>query len=237
MALGSGAASVFHKVKCLVQKIWPEAQSMQLLRDMLSRVRCACVDMGTEFAIPDLQGPDMADLLPSWLGGQTGLEPDAGDVVQGCRSPADTAAHILPNCMVCPGTCHILHNMSQDVDTPLSFFPQFLEGFGPLAYLLNRKHLRQRFVATCLFGTRHAGMAPLFKNATCPEHATWRWGSLGGALRFILKRKNALRAAWDARRFSLAAEHCAGPGDHLDEGDKNRLKMETLTTTIKSRMW
>ena len=115
---------------------------------MLGRIRCACVDMGAELGLAEVQGPREEDLLPRWLAGQFDLEPDAGG------PEARPSAHgggrhqqTLHNCLVVAGTRHILHNLTAGVASTLIWISKWMAGVRPLAHLLRHRHLRERFQA------------------------------------------------------------------------------------------
>lgn len=237
MALGSGVSSVLHKMKCLMQKLWPEAQSAHLMQSMLRRLAGACVDMGTEMAMPDLSGPELADLFPSWLQGPLFLEDDSGMAAANPLPNAASNTHVLPNCLLVAGTCHIFHNLNSDIDTAMTWFESFVEGFMPLMYLLSRDQLRQRFVATCVRGSAWASCESLL-TLRCPTHQTWRWGSLREALQCIMQRRRVLQATWDSNKFlNTKGDGSFGEVGSLDEGDSTLLKLDILSRTIKSKMF
>ena len=70
MALGSGATSLEHKLRCLATKFAHEAQTMDHLRTMAARVRSFTVDMGTEMGVSDACGGDITSYLPTWMQGE-----------------------------------------------------------------------------------------------------------------------------------------------------------------------
>lgn len=229
MALASGASSSYHKLKCVLQKFWHETMDPGVLRKVLQSLRGACTDMGAEMTMPDLVGPSMEDLLPKWIADQLALE-------TGTDGTADhaswTSSMCMPNCLVIPGLCHIVHNLCLQAGTSLSWWKEFQSGFMPLAYMLHHRHLRERFVATCIEGTPHQDSAELFK-LQCPTHQSWRWGSLQRSLKYILRRREALRSAWDPRKFlQLGSQKST-----LTDNDKAGLKTNVMTASIRSPMW
>jgi hypothetical protein len=67
MAMGSGASSVEHTLRCLVQKTFVEASSLRTCGQMFRRIRGCCVDMGVEFQLADAHGLETLDLMPPWM--------------------------------------------------------------------------------------------------------------------------------------------------------------------------
>ena len=63
MALGSGASSLDHKARCICRKMFVESQSIPGLKQQLARVRSMCTGMGTEQAIPEVEGASREGLL------------------------------------------------------------------------------------------------------------------------------------------------------------------------------
>ena len=119
MAVGSGFTSVEHKLKCLIQKTIPEARSSHSSCNMFRRFRAACVDMGTELAIPDVAGLRVSDLAPAWMQPDLALQADApqrsSPWVAGL--PCEPTDFLMPFCMLSAGTCHIMNNMASRVHT------------------------------------------------------------------------------------------------------------------------
>ena len=220
VALGSGAASVEYKVKCLLQKFWAEAPAASLMRRLLPRLRGCCCGMGTELKIPDYSGAMWDGLLPRWVTQQASLMDDIGADDDGqVLASSHTSEFLLPECLVCAGTCHIFHNLAAEVDTHMSWFPTFLQSFDALVYLLHHDHLRRRLQATLFLGTRFEPLSILFEK-TCPKHAKWRWASLGKSLQYVLGVRKALQAAWGQQRFQ--GVNCTEMERGLDEEDKAR---------------
>lgn len=177
MALGSGCTSIDHKWRALSQKVVVEAKSSPAV---FARVSAACVDMGTEFAVPDAGGLTVRDVLPDWMCGSTHLQEDAGNL-QGDGDDG-SLGFIMPYCLLAAGLCHILHNLVHDVDEVLSWWSSWIPAAKALAHLLHYDHLRKRMVQTMLRGTAYYdALVHLFDNG-CPLHTTWRWGNIIGIL-------------------------------------------------------
>ena len=62
MGLGSGESSVEQKVKCLALKFLGEVQSLPMTNAIFKRIRCFCVDMGTELSMNDVEGLKLRDV-------------------------------------------------------------------------------------------------------------------------------------------------------------------------------
>ena len=122
-----GKSTTEHKAKAFMHKLLVESMGVQHVCDLLLRLRGWCVDMGTEMAIAQIRGLQANDLLPEWA--RTAEEQSmqlqsessmvaaplpqslAPDVCAGGRP-----AHLLPYCLLSTGLCHIVHNMTSEVD-------------------------------------------------------------------------------------------------------------------------
>lgn len=94
MGLGSGRSSVEYKLKCLLQKLYPESHSD--LSNILNRILACCVDLGTEASMPDVGGVTMGDLAPSWMSPDMALLPDGGHEQSGSAPPLAMQEATIP---------------------------------------------------------------------------------------------------------------------------------------------
>lgn len=237
MALGSGATSLEHKLRCLAQKMYYEAQTDRRTSALLSRVRGLCSDMGVEAGVNDVSGVRLRDVLPPWQrsADEGGLQEDGGDAPEYVQeqAPQHLQQYLLPLSVLSAGLLHIVHNMVNEVDRALSGWSDWLPGFKALATLLSKDALRARMVSHCFKGTRYDSMAPLFKHGV-PSAIEWRWGSVVGCLKKMLPLANALRVAWDPQKFSAGGGESQGP--RPDVGS-DTLDLQLITQTIRSARW
>ena len=117
----------------------------------------------------------------------------------------------------------------------MSWFANFLEGLRPLVYLFSKKHLRERYIATCCTG-RLSSWSGAFK-VNCSVHATWRWGTLQACLRYVIERKLAIQATFNRHMFSNPGNARMKKGCHFAEEDKAALKLDIISRKVHSRMW
>ena len=169
-----------------------EGESAGAAKHLMSCIRSVCADMGTEMSVPDIAGCNSGDYLLHWMNESTGLELEPELRYCGATVPdACEDEFLMPNALLSAGLVHILHNLSMEVDAALPWWPDWLEGFRCLTHLLHKSHLRQRFVARCLLGTKHERFAPLFESGV-HYVAKWRWGALNNALAKLLPLRAAL---------------------------------------------
>ena len=142
----------------------------------------------------------------------------------------------MARAMLIPGTCHIVHNLSNDVDTTLHGFDAWLPAAKALAHLLHHNHLRQRLVATCIKGTRFATMEPLYRRG-CAKHATWRWGTLRNILQSFMYLKKSLRVVWGPQKFLSKANDLQGRESQLENEDRQAMNIGDLTKAVRSVRW
>ena len=117
----------------------------------------------------------------------------------------------------------------------MSWFANFLEGLRPLVYLFSKKHLRERYIATCCTG-RLSSWSGAFK-VNCSVHATWRWGTLQACLRYVIERKLAIQATFNRHNFSNPGNARVKKGCQFAEEDKAALKLDITSRKVHSRMW
>ena len=160
IGLGSGRSSVEYKLRAMSQKIMVESSSLEGARKTFLRTRSLCVDMGTELSMADAGGFALEQVLPTWMVSEyEHLRVDDEDMDIEC----DTE-YVLDGTLLVPGTCRLLHNLSDDVDNVLAGFAHWLPAGKAISHMLHYKHLRVRLVATLIKGTRfeQMGMEDLY---------------------------------------------------------------------------
>ena len=222
IALGSGFSSLDQKVKALCQKFWNESQGLQDLRRLLSRVRGVCTDMGTEMSLPEVEGIDLKDFLPRYM-----LDEELFSEEMPFEGPSDT--YFLPAALLSPGVLHITDNMTKEVDASLPFWRDWLGGFKAVTHLISAGHVRQRFVALCIKGTRFEWLQKVFDKGM-RKPADWRWGTICAVLPHVLSLKYPLQAVWNPALF-------AKKGDARSEEEQESLNLDILTSAIESNKW
>ena len=209
MALGSGATSLEHKCRCIARALFAEAQSLPLLKGLLSGVVSVTTDMGVELGVGDAAGLAVEEVLPSWMHEPLSFDCDDNSGFEKVR-PA-ISEHFLPRALVIPGLNHIIDNMCSDANHAMQDWDSWLQSFRPVVALLHHSHLRKRFVASCVRGTQHAWMEKRFASGVA-SFAEWRWGSTVCVLRTLLPLGPLLRRAWDPTKFRMSQE---GDGQDL----------------------
>ena len=233
-AIGSGAASLDHKARLLVHKFLVESPSPRAAADLLSCVRAVCVDLGTEFGLPDITGATVADYLPSWLRrpSSDGMESDVEhDTRPSSPDVPDDCEHLMPHALISPGILHIVNNMADSMSQALPHFAEWLPGFKAVARLLGIGFLRKRFVATCLVG-RFSDLQGLFAK-NLPSIAKWRWSTIVHVASEMLPLQVALTAAWDPQKFLLQSANEPG-GEAQGHG---HLETALITSSIRDKKW
>ena len=226
MALGSGRSDLMHKLKAILHKFFCETQSPIALQRVLSCVRSMCTDMGTEQGLPDVQGIELSDVLTSSF-----LEPElqAEEAPELALSEDDCLkGHVFPQALLCPGILHVCDNMIKEIDSSLSWWPQWLPGSKSISHLLHSDDLRKRLVGLCVVGTDFEWMREAFSQG-CPKPIDWRWNNVVNILPRVLELKCPLQSVWCPQKFSH--------GSDLRPADQDHLNMDTLTTAIRSPKW
>ena len=105
-----------------------ESAGQQDFKNRLSSIVSMTADMVAEHAIGHFVDKHELYLLPSWM--RAGVV--ASDV-QDDETSEDADAppkKLLPNSMVVPGAMHMVHNLSKDIDSKLSWWKEFHSGLG-----------------------------------------------------------------------------------------------------------
>ena len=238
MGLGSGASSLDHKARAIARAVLSETQSAPALRAALGQVVSVTTDLGTEAGLADMCGLSLQEIVPSWVGSESELQFDceAGDQagVAMERQDGDFDEFFLPRAISIPGLNHIISNMCSDCNKTLEGWDSWLSDFREVVALLHYPHLRRRYVAACLKGTRHSWMEDFFKVGV-EKFADWRWGSTVSVLEKLLPLRKYLQPTWDPVKFN-AQEHVGAdeaPGSVREEAD-----VSALTAAIRSnKFW
>ena len=229
LGTGTGAANLDQKLLCMCKKFIAETHRPSLTRAIMHCIRAFCTDLGTESAFAEqVEGFNFGDVLPQWMQDE-GLQPDDGDF-----PGANDDNYIFANALPSPGLLHIAHNMCADVHKALSGYPRWLPQFKAVAQLLHHKHLRKRFIATCLLNTPWAWMASQLETAA-PLPALWRWQTVQKTLPFILGKKRMLQLTWDPQKFGVEVQRV---GPEADDGPaEGEFQPSAITTAVRSEAW
>ena len=232
MALGSGASSLDHKARCICRKMFAESQSVAGLKQQFARVRSMCTDMGTEQAIPEVEGASLESLLPEYMRERELFSEDV-PLAEADATDAPAPGYLFPQALLAPGILHIIHNMTKEIDSSLPFFKPWLQGFKAVARMLHADHLRRRFVATCVRGTPFAWLADSFEKGVA-KPAEWRWGTITAIVPHILSLRNALQATWSPGLFGQREdENRESEADRGEEG----FNLDAVTEAVNSKKW
>ena len=182
-----------------------------------------CSDMGVELGLPDfnISGRHEA-LLPTWFHRSAGdavipdLEPSAavGDDIDGVDGPAfhddpsgkaDAPKHFMPNCMAFGGLQHVVNNLCEDVHKGLAHWPTFYTQLKVLEVFLRTDERRQRYIVTCLRGSRLASPEHRFEKFEASLYEG-RWHEVLRFLRALKPLLLILSRTWDENKFVRGIE-------------------------------
>ena len=154
VALGQGHTDTASKAACLMYILALECVTPEQFHGACNSIVAYCTDMGPELSVPSFQGSRMS-LLPSWHK----FAPGAGPVFHedAAQDIHDEDAGLLPKAVSIPGICHIIHNLSADIDASMDAFPPFLVELKNVGALLCKDQSRKRLWQTCV---RPLGAAP-----------------------------------------------------------------------------
>ena len=255
IALGSGSAGTLQKCRALVRKVLAESHGFDQCCAVLNAVHSITTDFGPEAGVTDMRVPPVM-AVESWLHNGNQHEPCDLDVEEStAESPASGGPkRITPNAIFVPGMLHICDNIDAELPNVLTGYTQWLRGFKVLVALLHHAHLRQRLLGTCVAG-RCEHFRPILSKGL-PALTSWRWGVMVSILDELLPRKGALQVAWTPKLFQTPAAVIQDDADDDDDDDDENgiatdnkiqdvslggetipVKLELLTTTIRSERW
>ena len=214
VAMGSGKTSLEDKAACLLHAMGLECDGLDSVAPHLRNVVSWTSDFGTEVQVPAFQSLDWKSLLPSWMHVKLPVDSDVCDgehggqlVVRPANAPEQEAATtspqaLMPNCLIVPGVLHIVHNLSKDLHENMSWWETFWEHLRAVAHLFATRHLRERFIATCVRGTVVAGREPEFMNAGIAPLYEKRWQATVLTIDNLFPIFESFCQAWDHSRFT-----------------------------------
>lgn len=192
--------------------------SNQDLRSFLKSVCCMTTDLGVESSIGDAPNVDLCQLLTQFC--DVGYADAELDIVPPDVDDNGGGVYLMEDCLSVAGTCHILHNATEDLCSYLQHFKWFFEPFRACVHLLKKREFRKAFVHACLDDEAARFLAPRMSHftATLVGH---RWGYLIAACQAVSDLESVLRLRWATDklcgRFAPAqAQPNAGVGDPSD---------------------
>ena len=243
IGIGSRAGSLEHKLRALLFAFYLE-RPVANIPVALSSVMSMTTDLGTESGMMDYRTESWQSLMPTWMGLASGLVDDCGAE----SFQHDGSASLFPQGFVVPGMLHIINNMTLDIDSALEHWATWLEGLRCLVGLLAVRHNRERFIGSCVNGTRHAHLAAAFK-CNLPNIVDWRWSIITKVLEPLLKLRWPLVATWSEESFLHGASVAEARGPIAPPGQagvpqppqhsagNKELNAQRLTRVIHNKWW
>ena len=243
IGIGSRAGSLEHKLRALLFAFCLE-RPVANIPVALSSVMSMTTDLGTESGMMVYRTESWQSLMPTWMGLASGLVDDCGAE----SFQHDGSASLFPQGFVVPGMLHIINNMTLDIDSALEHWATWLEGLRCLVGLLAVRHNGERFIGTCVNGTRHAHLAAAFK-CNLPNIVDWRWSIITKVLEPLLKLRWPLVATWSEESFLHSASVAEARGPIAPPGQagvpqppqhsagNKELNAQRLTRVIHNKWW
>ena len=241
--LGSGRASIAHKVHNMVHTLGLDLNDWELVEQFCAKVSYLTTDMGVESLLASADTQDLSSTFwPAICSHKSDLDdhqqpepqvsafsdhPDA----QPAQKTAPTLDKLFRRAAWIPGILHILHSITEDMTRSLQHFDVFLGQLRKLTAFLGNNMLMQRFTETCIQPHEEAhSFAFLFERAAACSLAEWRWMTLIQAIHVALDRMLPLRVYFkaDLLRFKKAGAASAdihhAEEDPLDDSSEHKLK-------------
>ena len=259
-AVGSGRASVPHKIRTAAHSQRLEANSWAQVAVLMNSTFSLTGDLGTESRICGWAG-DLDMLMGKWISSEDGVteeepgfsflpvseaagggpQPAFDFDIQPC-DPVPESADATPHYRLdfrkqifVSGLLHISHNMSRDLEVALQHWESYVTQLTHVCRLLQQPWSCQRLVRTCM------QRAPW--NAWIPEIQAFkgkvysgRWGTTMDAVRQLVPLLEVVRKLWDVNQFRSKA----GGADAEDgrEGEASRqLSLEIVQQALSSDLF
>ena len=240
-ALGSGRASVVHKLAASAHSQYLEAGTELALRRNLDAHIALTTDQGTESLVADLPDVDIQKLLP-YLAGAAGEDADVNlRALDGePESKGDERLFLFQYCLVVPGLLHILHGATEKLMGVLKEATAYMATFNVLVHFLGSNYHRDRLVATCFNEGQAHGFAHLFRTFQS-KVAEWRWGTLIAAMREVILVWQPLASYWNPAAYNKFATAGSKEYAHdeelrnLKDSDGNEISTDKITEAILSK--
>ena len=221
VAMGLGHTDLASKAACLTYTLALESETPQVLHRLCHSIRAFCTDMGTEMGVTSFQGTPEA-LLPKWhpfaRPCSSSLEVDAAADVY------ESSDALLPMAVPIPGLCHIIHNLSADVDRHMPGFADFYSQLKNTGALLCRDQRRKRLWFSCVAPVS-AAPEQMFERQV-PSIYEKRWGCVVQYIQQALPLLRVLRSCWHKQQYALAGK--------AEESESGAVDLDLFSATLAS---
>ena len=204
VAMGHAKTSLEDKVATFLHSTAMECHNLRGLHSHLNNFVSWTTDLGVEVGIPVFSTTNWESLLPPFM--QSALQVDVPSDDNDPRSQDLPDLHsdpkpLMPRALVVPGALHLIHNMTSDLHQRLTYWPEFYEHLKHVVHLFAARHLKERFVATCVRRSAIADAEDLFQSVGISSLYEKRWQAVLKALKALLPVFENLRCAWSLEVF------------------------------------
>ena len=213
VAMGSGKTGIEHKVAAMLHALALESADSRTLDGALNSIVSFTTDLGTEAKISDFTVLAKEELMPPWMASGM-LQPDGLDAEV---EPVEGPTFLMPNAVVVPGSLHLLHSVARGMAASLQGWEAFFNELKVLEALLVSRHRRERFLATCVQGTRHEARLGDFHSFSATLYES-RWNDVINFIRAVHDLVPMVKAAWSQRAYESAGERAARAPAAGDDG-------------------
>ncbi|CAE7288205.1 unnamed protein product, partial [Symbiodinium sp. KB8] len=226
-AVGSGRASVPHKIRAVAHSQRLEVNSWGQVAVLMNSTFSLTGDLGTESRVCGWAG-DLDMLMGKWISSEDGAEEEEPDVTPHYR--LDFRKQIFVS-----GLLYNSHSMSRDLEAALQHWETYVTQLTHVCRLLQQPWSCQRLVRTCM------QRAP--RNAWIPEIEAFkgkvysgRWGTTMDATRQLVPLLEVVRNLWDVNQFRSKAG--GADADDGREGEAARqLSLEVVQQALSSDLF
>lgn len=231
LGAGKGMTDVAQKAAAMAHAFSLENPEWSQLSSYLDSFVSITTDLGTESALSGFH-VSLRSLFPPWRDLDP-LEVDGEDEASAhVRNPdVFDRKYFLQNALPVMGMQRCVHNLLKEVHESLAGWKKFWEDLKNIEALLNWQFRRRRFIATCLRNTHLSCMEDQFESFGGSLYEA-RWHEVA---KFVMKLRpllNALRSAWDARKYEGGQGDGADPGEARVPGGAGPFNPEALPACL-----
>ena len=256
-AVGSGRASVLHKIKAAAHSERLQANSWGQVAVLMNSTFSRTGDLGTESRMCGWEG-NLDVLMGTWVADADGVkevEPgfnfqQVSDLpladeepefdIQPCEVvpvSADARPHYrldFTQQVFIAGLLHISHNMTRDLESVLQHWETYVTQLTHVCRLLQQPWSCQRLVRTCMQRPPWSAWVPQVEEFDGKVYQG-RWGTTMDAITQLVPLLHVVRQVWDAEKFSRKA---GGTADDAGDTEASRqLSLEVVQQALSSDLF
>ena len=217
VVVGSGHATLYHKLHATMHAMWLHTGSALRLETYTRSIFAIISDQGTEFSLHRIQPMLVRELFP-WIP-HANAAPNEHDWAPCLADEMEMGAKVdLSNSNGIAGLLHIMHNSTMDLGRSMVTFDETVKSMSHLSKMLSRKDPKARLLQACFSDHIGRHLQTEIKAFRAKLNVS-RWGSIAACVLELLKVENALRYAWDLSKYKRVTQAAEREQQHSNSID------------------